>query len=398
MRLVLVFIACGAHMLALFQFEMQKNTAYDGSYFRLVFLALLGVSFLLALGVVFIRDRKWAALFLWGRAFIALYIGGTVGNRFGVEFSLLITLVVDIISYYPLLKGIIFAVCFTAAAILVQPSATVLGLTVAVPYLDHRISFGAYAALISIVASLLKFQRENQVSVVELNRRLDEATVELARTNMKLQEYAISAEQEALSNERRRLAREIHDTLAYTLTNLIMMMEAAIDMERQGKEDLPRHLALARDQAKTGLAEVRNAVNALRPTQLINMDGLLAIHRLVIAFERATQIKVRLEMADAPLFFGDAAGLAVFRLVQEGLTNALRHGRANEIGLFFSKAYNGLYIKVEDNGVGSAGNGPPSGYGLVGMRERIEQLGGHLEVSSAPGLGFTLTAWIPLQE
>jgi len=215
---------------------------------------------------------------------------------------------------------------------------------------------------------------------------------------MKLQEYAISAEQEAMLNERKRIAREVHDTLAYTLTNLLMMMEAALDLVKNKSPRIIQHLELARAQANEGLKEVRNALKALRPVQLTDLNGLAAICRLVKAFEKASQIKVELELGDAPLNFGAEANLVVFRLVQEGMTNALRHGRATLISVSLAKVRDGLSIIIKDNGCGSGNTVPTLGYGLLGMEERLARLGGTLEVSSLAGAGFKLAAWLPIEK
>jgi signal transduction histidine kinase len=175
-------------------------------------------------------------------------------------------------------------------------------------------------------------------------------------------------------------------------------LEAAVDLYRKNSPKMISHLELARDQANEGLREVRHALAALRPVQLTDLNGLAAICRLVKAFEKASQIKVELELGDAPLNFGVEANLVVFRLVQEGMTNALRHGRASLIQVSLARVGDGLSVTIKDNGIGSANAAPGSGFGLMGMRERLEKLGGKLETSSVVGEGFTLAAWLPMGE
>ena len=110
------------------------------------------------------------------------------------------------------------------------------------------------------------------------------------------------------------------------------------------------------------------------------------------------QIKVELELGDVPLYLGEEANLTLFRLVQEGLTNALRHGKASRISVLFTRDGEGVFVTIQDNGIGSGKVGQKTGFGLLGMQERVERLGGRLEVISEPGEGFTLKAWIPFGE
>src|SRR5690554_7349363 len=107
-----------------------------------------------------------------------------------------------------------------------------------------------------------------------------------------------------------------------------MTLEAAIDLSPGDKTKLKTFLEQARDQAKEGMGEVRNILYATQPIQLKEEKGLTAIYHLTQTFTKATRIKVELNLGDAPLSFGEEADWAIYRLVQEGMTNALRHGKA----------------------------------------------------------------------
>ncbi|HBG16901.1 MAG TPA: hypothetical protein DDW93_08995, partial [Firmicutes bacterium] len=162
------------------------------------------------------------------------------------------------------------------------------------------LSLSIYSGLIIILAFFLRLQSENQLTYEELNRSLHNASLKLVKANLELQDYAVMAKQQAEMNERRRLTREIHDTLAYTLTNLVMMLEAALDLTPGDCGVLQKHLQLTRDQALKGLADVRRALQALRPLEMAKVTGLPAITNLVKTFTNATQIKVSLNLGDAP--------------------------------------------------------------------------------------------------
>jgi len=256
--------------------------------------------------------------------------------------------------------------------------------------------YGLYAGFATAFSFVFRFQLNNQVPAEELNRRLDEATSQLVHANGQLIEYAGIVEQETIQNERKRFAREIHDTLAYTLSNLAMMLEAAKDLTGGERKVLLEHLAQMHDLAKAGAVEVRRAIQALRPVQMNEESGLTAVYRLVKAFNKATQIDVKLNVGNIPPFLSEEADLAVYRLVQEGMTNALRHGKATVIIISFTSLRGGVCILIKDNGVGSSNF--KIGYGLTGMRERIERLGGQLNISNGQDGGFVLSVWIPLKE
>jgi signal transduction histidine kinase len=398
-RITIVLLAIFAHVIAFLQFKfflyvVAIPTDWNNSFLGLLVLSLLIVPLLLVC-----RRQRWILTLLSIQAVIALIAGQLLGDYFGVQLTLLVMVIILAFTYTNFKLGLIFGVAAFLLGYFSQfRIVTIFGMVPPTFTFFKQLNYIIFMVLIIAISGILRYQRENQMSATELHHRLQESTLELAQTNMKLQEYAIAAEQEATLKERKRVAREIHDTLAYTLTNLVMMMEAAIDLSPQENSQLIRHLESARDQAKEGLVEVRYALQALRPVHLEGFNGLSAIQTLVQAFEKATQIKVELEFANVPLFLGEETDQTIYRLVQEGMTNALRHGKANHISITFSKDDQKLYVTIKDNGMGSDKIGPKTGFGLIGMQERIEKLGGCLEISSVPGRGFTLSAWFPLRQ
>ncbi|HEX3043419.1 MAG TPA: sensor histidine kinase [Bacillota bacterium] len=365
---------------------------YWKNYFTGLFIISLIITGLLFLG----RSVRAKEVLIGLQGVIALLIGQYLGDYFGIELLLIAAIIIEAGILTPFWHGLFLGSGMIGVGFLFQSQVTIVDIVTApITPQDQLFYFGLTIVLLVLTASL-RFERENQIPAAELNRRLQESTLALAETNMKLQEYAITAEQDAMIKERKRIARDIHDTLAYTLTNLVMMLEAALDLTPPQSKDLVKHLELARDQAKEGLVEVRQSLQALRPVQFSGFSGLSAIPGLVKAFEKATQIKVELELGNIPLYLGEEANLTLFRLVQEGMTNALRHGKATFISIIFTLEGDGVAVTIQDNGIGSGNSGPKSGFGLIGMQERVERLGGFLKVFSIPGVGFTLKAWIPL--
>ena len=388
-------ITCLAHLLAYYQFQAEIGNLplplkwVDQFYF------LWGASLVFGLLLPFCRHLvvRWALLLF--RLCLLWIIGLPFGSFLGIELSLFSTLLIEGILFLPdYWQSALFAGGVLVFMLLVQQPVVAWGMAMPVPSPYDLLSLLAYAGIVTVLAFFLRLLSENRLAYEELNRNLHQASLGLAKANLELQDYAVMAKQQARMNERRRLTREIHDTLAYTLTNLVMMLEAAQDLAPSDCSALQKHLGLTREQAQRGLADVRRALQALRPLEMAKMTGLPAITNLVKTFTSATQIEVALNLGDAPLTLGKEADHVAFRLVQEGITNAIRHGFATNIEVSFSCQNQGVNIYIKDNGFGASKL--KKGYGLSGMTERIEQLGGYLEIFTKTGAGFLLSAWIPM--
>ncbi|MGE5605474.1 MAG: sensor histidine kinase [Bacteroidota bacterium] len=332
---------------------------------------------------------KWAVLCF--KSMILLLIGVPLGSYLGIELTLLTILLIEIISYTKFHEGLIFSTILIALILFMQHRLRAWGVLLPAASLHDILSVLTYSVV--IVFLTIKLQSQNHLPFKELNRRLNEATFRLAETNIQLQEYAAIAEEQSVTQERKRISREFHDTIGYTLTNLVMMLEAAKDLYQENPEELTDHLERTRDQAKEGLLEIRRTLHILR-TEENRTRGLAAIQNLVNAFTKATHLEVDLNLGDAPLHLGEEVDWAAYRLVQEGITNAIRHGKATQIYISFFRKDEGIAIQIRDNGSGTSCI--EEGYGLIGMRERIERLGGRLSTASKPGEGFKLDAWFPL--
>lgn len=224
--------------------------------------------------------------------------------------------------------------------------------------------------------------------------RLDEAVENLMDANIAFQQYAQSIGEESTQSERRRISREIHDSVGYTLVNLTMMMEAAMDLVEPGNDALLALLRGAREQAGDGLQDTRRAVRSLRSIPDEHAVGLQALQRLVRAFSAATGVEVRMGYANMPMTLGQELDRAIYRIVQEGLTNAFRHGRATMIQIDLSVQDGSAHVVIADNGTGS--DAVHEGVGFVGMRERVERLGGTLSFGNLAG-GFQVQAHLPIE-
>ncbi|MGE5606278.1 MAG: sensor histidine kinase [Bacteroidota bacterium] len=395
-RSLVTFFVTILHVVAIIQFQLSIPTLPLPHEWKGQFLFLLSISLFLALLLPFSKSKLITWLLLGSRVLLIIVIGLPMDGYLNLELTLTTVLIIEAFEYLPLRSGICFATALIGVIIGVQfLPITAWGVVMRTPAKNDLWSYGIYSTIITVLGIVIRLQRDAQIPAASIKKNYQEALLQLGQVNLQLQEYAATVEQETLLNERKRLAREIHDTLAYTLTNLTMMLEAAKLMVSKDEKVLYEHLERARSQAGEGLTEVQRALQALRPVQLSGVTGLLAVQHLVNTIAKATQVKIELDLGNAPLYFGDEADLVAYRFVQEGITNALRHGHATGISISFSLIGNMVHILIKDNGIGV--DEPKEGYGLAGMRERIGRLGGMLEISSNSGFGFRLLARIPIK-
>jgi signal transduction histidine kinase len=239
----------------------------------------------------------------------------------------------------------------------------------------------------------------------ELERRVEERTRELERLNQELRvrdqtrgrllRKVIGAQEE----ERRRIARELHDQTCQTLAALGMRCQAALGAG--GSEALRDGLAEARALAQRTLDDVHRVIFDLRPSVLDDL-GLFAAVRWVAERHLTSQgVAVRCEFDGADDRLPPETETALFRAVQEAVVNVARHARAQNVLIQASRRNDAIEIEIEDDGCGFAAGAlataDPSGrgLGLLGIRERLDLLGGTAEIDSAPGLGARVVLRAP---
>jgi signal transduction histidine kinase len=233
----------------------------------------------------------------------------------------------------------------------------------------------------------------------EVTRRERQARAELANANARLREYAAQAEQLATTQERNRLAREIHDGLGHYLTVIGMQLQAARAVLQTGRDE-DRHSAEATlDKAqrlsREALADVRRSVTALRDPDTVR--PLPALLDALAAEMSATGVPTELEIAGAARALPPESADALYRVAQEGLTNVRKHASATGARLIVDyRDARAVKLEVRDDGVGGTADGVAAGgFGWLGLRERAERLGGRLDVETAPERGLTLRIEVP---
>jgi signal transduction histidine kinase len=385
------------HAISLILFLLEGAPASVPDRWSWQFYTLLGISALLSAILPLIQANFKILLVLTVKAMCILLIGIPFFGNISVELTLLIALVIEAVTNAGALIGMFFSVLALTLSLWTQQPMKLWGVAQSGDPLSRIIFIATYILTLTTLMVIIRRHKEMYISRTELANRLHESTLRLVEFNLQLQEYAATAKELALRNERERVSREVHDTLTYTLTNLKMMMEAGLRMERaSGSGVFEKLFEDALNQTSDGLRELKRVIRALRQLSVDKTNSLARILHLVRAFSDATDIDVSLHFGDAPMNFTEMADYAIYRIIQESLTNAVRHGKANKISIQFHRQDGGISMTVEDNGYGSENF--EEGYGLSGMRERVEKLGGWMKVASGVQEGFMINLWLPLTE
>ena len=244
--------------------------------------------------------------------------------------------------------------------------------------------------LFSVVVSQMRLNEQHA------RQKAEALAGELEAANRLLAEYASQAEELAATQERNRLAREIHDNLGHYLTIVNIQIEAAkVTCETDPARALDA-LNKAQDLAQKGLNSVRESVAALRvsPVEGRSLEDAIAG---LIEESRVSGIAIEFTMLGNSHPVESKSALALYRVVQEGLTNVRKHAGASRVDaqLDFSQP-DTIRLTLRDNGVGAADTS--GGFGLIGLRERVHLLGGEFAIHTQPGAGFTLEVSLPLAQ
>ncbi len=212
-----------------------------------------------------------------------------------------------------------------------------------------------------------------------------------AEANDKLHEHAAIAEQLTISRERNRMARELHDTLAHSLSAVSVQLEAVDSALESSPEDARRLLNRALAQTRSGLAETRRALQSLRASPLDDLGLKLSLHTLSESMAKRGGMKLDLQLEEVGEL-PPATEQNIYRIAQEALTNVVKHANASKVGVTLMKPNGKVVLTVRDNGIGFDPSIPANNghFGLHGIHERAELIGAEIEVESKPGQGTTV--------
>jgi PAS domain S-box-containing protein len=268
---------------------------------------------------------------------------------------------------------------------------------------DRLLPLGIVTVLLipmSIVGRLegaigLRFTAKRQFRSEEIE--LAQALANQAMLAMRLTRLYAESRESAVIAERNRLARDIHDTLAQGFTGVIVQLEAAADATSKGlPKESQEHCARAAELARESLGEARRSVRALRPRILEDNDLCEALASLFRKMTASTGLQASFRCHGDALQLANGWDESFLRIAQESLTNTIHHADATQFqaDLFFDN--DEVRLDLKDNGRGFDVSAQHAGFGLLGIGERVEQMGGRLTIRSGAGDGTALSVQVPL--
>lgn len=217
---------------------------------------------------------------------------------------------------------------------------------------------------------------------------------QLALAHQQLQDYALRIEDQAMLEERNRIARDIHDSLGHALTGMNLQMEAVLKLWDPDPTQAKALLQEAKQLGSTALQEVRQSVATLR-SPMVSHSLETDIHHLVSGIQRQTGLTITTYLQlQHPLPPEVHTGL--YRIIQEALTNICKHAAATQVTLHLRIQTDQIVLDLQDDGQGFDVTQNTTGFGLQSMRERAQSLGGIAQIQSQPGAGCHLQVTLPL--
>jgi PAS domain S-box-containing protein len=224
-------------------------------------------------------------------------------------------------------------------------------------------------------------------------RRAEE---DLREMNRQLRSLSASL-QDVREQERTRIAMELHDDLGQQLTGLKLELSWLGARLKEGRQATPDEVGAMRHMLDTAIASVRRIATELRPLILDDLGFGEAVAWQTAEFAKRSGLDIKLDLQAQALVKDDVLATALFRIVQESLTNVVRHAGATSVQVRLAHDESSLVLTVTDNGSGiAAAPRAGSGIGLVSMRERATALGGQLSIAGVPGVGTTIEVTLPL--
>jgi signal transduction histidine kinase len=323
-------------------------------------------------------------------ALLALPLGGSLWLVLGLAFALIL----DAGARLSPTAGTAFGAMIAALSLLrALVPFHAWGLDVSGSLTAENLSGFLALGLVLLLAHEVSALRMVARKDADLARQLNDSILSLTNANQGFLTYASEVERASILTERNHLTREMHDVLSHTLTNLRMMMEAALRRDWEDKDELHRLHQWTRDQAQQGLQDMRSILHLIRSMEEPEVKGVRQVQNLIRTFMEATNVAVVVDWGNIPWSWqSDYVNITVFRIIQESMTNAFRHGHATEISIYFFQGPSALNIRIEDNGSGSVDF--KKGIGLASMEERLKPIEGTLSVYSADS-GFRLHVRIP---
>jgi len=317
--------------------------------------------------------------------FLQLLIGGMIiyyGK--GVGFTTLILL--PVVAHTAMILDQEWSLLVNAAVILTHSiSVWAFSHSVSILWAGVPIFFAAQVFILIFTQMAVNEQRARE--------KLEKLASDLSEANQRLSDYAQQVHELAVTQERNRFAREIHDGLGHSLTTINMQINAASVIARKDPEKAIHMLENAQKMTAEALVDVRNSVYALRKDTEEIEDLPSRIIKLV-EIAKTTEREVLFSIIGTPRMISPQVDLTIYRTAQEAINNAQKHSLATKIEVLLDYSRDdSIILKVKDNGVGA--EEIQSGFGLIGIQERVRLLNGSAEIFNQPGKGFVVKIVVP---
>lgn len=390
--------------------EQQQVDQHEWERWQIIWYGILGLLLIFNTGVAFVSPERGQNTLALG-AMLLLFVGWYAGHIYWVmrwKYAQLTLLwaytlmgfaiwfgLTFINSSFMFMLSILFPLLYISLPLrwAVAGAIVLSGLTILrmilfnVDDLESWIGFMAFLTLVGI--ALANFIAD----IINQSMRRKALIDELARTQQKLDDAQHRA---GILEERQRLAQEIHDTLAQGFTSIVTLLEAA-ENTADDSQRASQYRHQAKETARHNLEEARRFVRDLRPQLLDNQPLKSAIQRLAEGYFAETGIHAAFTVTGTPLTLHPAIEVVALRITQESLANVRKHARAKGVNITLSYLGHHIILDIQDDGVGCVQEALEStqGFGISGMRRRVENVGGTFTIESIAGEGTTIAAELP---
>lgn len=239
-------------------------------------------------------------------------------------------------------------------------------------------------------------ERSKKLEAQELYDKLRISEDKLLEAYKELELYSNTIEELTLLRERTRVSRELHDSVGHSLSTLIIQLQAIQALIQKSPEAASNMLGEMVKFTKNSLENVRRTVRKLKPIEFEAYEGIFPIEELIKNFEKLTGINVKLILSKEKWKLNSSQSHNLYRIVQESLSNSLKHGHAKNIQVSIQFFQDKIYSQIKDDGMGCDAACPS--FGLKGIKERVKELNGSVDFHTSKGKGFEIIITLPKQQ
>jgi signal transduction histidine kinase len=372
-------------------FSISQNSALQGFLFQFYF--FLSLSFLVSIIEFFLLYKyptRIALLFQFVLVLLLLFQTDTPREIEYIVFSSFL-LNIAVFEKYP--QNLIFSCLVISISLYRFYPINNWGTLITSSMLSQMLFFFFFMVLLSFSLILMMKFRNDYIESRKREQDLSDAISRLTEANIGFQKYANEIEEKSIENERKRVSRDLHDILGSTMTNIIMMMDTAnVLLQLEKNTEVMSIIKKTRSQADYGLSQTRASLYSIRDIHPLKVRGPNSLHKLVTLFTDIIGIDIKVDYTNYTGSESAVIDSIVYRIVQEGITNAFRHGKATKISIMLFQDNESLNITIQDNGQGASKI--QEGIGIAGMRERLAPFGGKLHAGNIQN-GFELHVILP---